>query len=55
MHMGKFVDPRPFADPETAARKPMEIANSVEPVQDGRIHIDADQLAVSTGAPRQPR
>jgi hypothetical protein len=27
-----FVAPRPFADPEAAARKLMEIANSVEPV-----------------------
>ena len=36
----KFVDSRPYADPESAARKLMEIANSVEPVQDGRIHIE---------------
>jgi hypothetical protein len=36
----KFVADRPFADPEIAARKLMEIANSVEPVQDGRIHIE---------------
>ena len=36
----KFVQPRPFADPEAAARKLMEIANSVEPVRDGRIHIE---------------
>ena len=36
----KFVDTRPFANPEAAARKLMEIANSVEPVQDGRIHIE---------------
>jgi hypothetical protein len=35
----KFVAARPFADPEAAARKLMEIANSVEPVQDGRIHV----------------
>ena len=38
--MTKFVQPCPFADPEAAARKLMEIANSVEPVQDGRIHIE---------------
>ena len=31
---------RPFADPEAAARKLMEIANSIEPVQDGRIFIE---------------
>ena len=31
---------RPYADPEAAVRKLMEIANSIEPVQDGRIHIE---------------
>ena len=36
----KFIETRLFADPEAAARKLMEIANSVEPVQDGRIHIE---------------
>jgi hypothetical protein len=36
----KFATVRPFADPETAARKLVEIANSVEAVQDGRIHIE---------------
>jgi hypothetical protein len=36
----KFVEPRPFADPQAAAKKLMEIANSIEPVQDGRIHIE---------------
>ena len=35
-----FVDRRPFADPEVAARKIIEIANSVEAAQDGRIHIE---------------
>ena len=38
--MTKYVEPRPFAEPEAAARKLMEIANSIEPVQDGRIHIE---------------
>jgi hypothetical protein len=38
--MNKFVAERPYADPETAARKLVEIANSVEAVQDGRIHIE---------------
>ena len=32
----KFVADPPFADPETAARKLLELANSVDPVQDGR-------------------
>jgi hypothetical protein len=36
----KFANDRPYADPETAARKLIEIANSVEAVQDGRIHIE---------------
>jgi hypothetical protein len=37
----KFVDAsRPFADPEAAAGKLLEIANSVEAAQDGRIYIE---------------
>jgi len=36
----KFIHARPFVDPEVAVRKLMEIANSIEPVQDGRIHIE---------------
>jgi hypothetical protein len=36
----KFSSDRPFADPEIAARKLVEIASTVEPVQDGRIHIE---------------
>jgi hypothetical protein len=32
--------PRPYANPETAARKLVEIANAVEAVQDGRIFIE---------------
>jgi hypothetical protein len=36
----KFVEPRPYADPEVAARKLLEIANASEAVQDGRIHIE---------------
>ena len=36
----KFTADRPYANPETAARKLIEIANSVEAVQDGRIHIE---------------
>jgi hypothetical protein len=36
----KFAAERPFADPEKAARKLVEIANSVEAVQDGRIYIE---------------
>jgi hypothetical protein len=36
----KFAEPRPYANPEAAARKIVEIANSVESVQDGRIYIE---------------
>lgn len=35
----KYAEPRPYADPDAAARRLMEIANVVEPVQ-GRIHIE---------------
>ncbi|MET4364284.1 hypothetical protein ABIB06_004883 [Bradyrhizobium sp. LB8.2] len=38
--MIKFAEQRPFADPEAAARKLVELAASIEPVQDGRIHIE---------------
>jgi hypothetical protein len=37
----KFAAARPYADPEAAARKLVEIANSVEAVQDGRIFIES--------------
>jgi len=36
----KFVEPRPFANPEAAVRKLLEIANATEAVQDGRIYIE---------------
>jgi hypothetical protein len=36
----KHVADRPFADPEKAARKLLEIANETEAIQDGRIHIE---------------
>jgi hypothetical protein len=36
----KFTADRPYSEPDTAARKLIEIANSVEAVQDGRIHIE---------------
>jgi hypothetical protein len=35
----KYSGPRPYADPEAAARRIMEIANGVEAVQ-GVIHIE---------------
>jgi hypothetical protein len=36
----KYADTRPYADPEKAARKLLEIASTIEHVQDGRIHIE---------------
>ncbi len=36
----KFIDPHQFADPDVAARKLVEIASTVEAVQDGRIFIE---------------
>jgi hypothetical protein len=32
----KFVEPRSFLDPNATARKLVEIANAIEPAQDGR-------------------
>jgi hypothetical protein len=55
----KFVERNPFADPDAAARKLVEIANGVEAVQDGRIYIErvnepflARAVAASSSAPR---
>jgi hypothetical protein len=36
----KLTTDQLYADPKAAARKLIEIANSVEAVQDGRIHIE---------------
>ncbi|MBR1298538.1 hypothetical protein [Bradyrhizobium sp. AUGA SZCCT0042] len=36
----KYSSPRPWADPEAAARKLLEIANATEAIQEGRIHIE---------------
>jgi hypothetical protein len=36
----KFVEPNHFADPDAAARRLVEIASTVEAVQDGRIYIE---------------
>ena len=36
----KHAEKRPYADPEAAARKLVELATSVEPFQDGRIYIE---------------
>jgi hypothetical protein len=36
----RFVAEHPYSDPEVAMKKLLEIANSVEAIQDGRIHIE---------------
>jgi len=36
----KFVEPRPYADPEAAARKIMEIAIGLGEVRDGRLFTE---------------
>jgi hypothetical protein len=36
----KFTAIRPFADPDAAARKLVELANATEAVQDGRIYVE---------------
>jgi hypothetical protein len=36
----KFVPDRPFADPDVAASKLVEIASTIEPVQNGRIFVE---------------
>jgi hypothetical protein len=38
--MTKLTTDRPYADPEKAARKLIEIANATEAVQAGRIYIE---------------
>jgi hypothetical protein len=36
----EHITPRPFAGPEKAARKVLEIANATEALRDGRIRIE---------------
>jgi hypothetical protein len=36
----RFVEPSPFANPEVAARKLVELTNAAEAVQDSRIYIE---------------
>lgn len=40
----KYASARPLADPETAARKLLEFASGIQPVQDGRIFIELINL-----------
>jgi hypothetical protein len=36
----KLTNDRPYADPEGACRKVVELAHAFQPVQDGRIYIE---------------
>jgi hypothetical protein len=36
----KFTADRPYVDREAAARKIMKIPSTIEPVQDGHVHIE---------------
>ena len=38
--MNKFVQPRPYADPDIAARKIVELANGLEPYMDSRLLVE---------------
>jgi hypothetical protein len=40
LEMAKYSADRPYADPEAAARRILEIANSIEPAMKGRIYIE---------------
>ncbi len=40
MNRVTFAEPRPYADPEKAARRIVEIASTIEPAQDGRIFVE---------------
>jgi hypothetical protein len=54
----KYTESRPYADPEKAARRIVEIASTVEPVQDGRIHVELINGSVPVrgqGSPRRVR
>jgi hypothetical protein len=38
--MNKYVQPRPCADPDAAARKIVELANGLEPYMDSRLLVE---------------
>jgi hypothetical protein len=50
----KYVSPRSFADPAVAARKLLEIANSTEAMQDGRIRARRPRLGATERQDRWP-
>jgi hypothetical protein len=50
----KFEEPHPFANPDAAARKVVEIANGVEAVQDGPIYMSASTSRLARRRQRRP-
>ncbi len=38
--MNKYVQPRPYSDPDAAARKIVELANGLEPYMGGRLLVE---------------
>jgi hypothetical protein len=51
----KFTSDRPYGDPEKAARKLIEIANSIEPAQEGRIAVSARSQGLAGRIQGRPR
>ena len=51
----QYATQRPYADPEKAARKLLEIASTIEPVKDGHIYIEMinGPFLFKEGAPRR--
>ena len=45
----KFVEPSALSDPDAAARKLVMIASGIEPIQDGRIHVEKINWPLSQG------
>lgn len=50
----KLSSERPYADPESAARKLVELTASIAPVQDGHIHSENINAPFLSNAARSP-
>jgi hypothetical protein len=46
----RFASDRPFANPDVAARRLVEIANDIEPVQDGLFRLPEMHVALQDNA-----
>jgi hypothetical protein len=53
----KFVEQKKFANPDAAARRLVEIANAIEPSQEGRVYIEIinDRFLKDGGTPGKYR